>query len=260
MIILWVIIVFFSTQKKQSTIVIAENPSNQEYNRQEKIANTNVDEIQPNNNPTQEIIDNNITIEEVRPETIEQIPTTFNLSLTFFSQAPDANWNLPRQEACEEASVILAAYYINNNNLTKDIMRRDILWLVQRQKDVFGDYIHTTAQQTKEMYDRYYGDGSSKIIENPTIDDIKKEIAQWNIIIAPFAWRLLWNPHYSGIWPRYHMMVIKWYDDTHFYTHDVWTAHGENFKYSHQIIINANHDYVDGDITQWAKRMIVLSK
>lgn len=195
------------------------------------------------------------------PLTIDNwpLPTNINHPVTFFPQAPDGNWNLPRQEACEEASIALANYFIKGKSLTRDQVRADILAMVDRQMQLFGDYLHTTIEQTKQLYLDFYG-GEAYIIDNPTIDDIKSALAQWYIIVAPFAGRKLGNPYYSGQWPLYHMMVLRWYDDTYIYTNDVGTRRGEDYPYTYQTILNALHDRDNTDINQWAKRILVITQ
>lgn len=190
---------------------------------------------------------------------VSGLPSSINHPVTFFPQAPDGNRNLPRQEACEEASITLANYFIKGKPLSKDQMRADILALVDRQMELFGDYLHTTVEQTKQLYEDFYGWGSY-IIDNPTIEQIKSILAQWQIIVAPFAGRKLGNPYYSGPWPLYHMMVIRWYDDTYFYTNDVGTRRGENFTYTHAVIMDALHDRNEANINQWAKKILVITK
>lgn len=52
---------------------------------------------------------------ETNPKTTQTkpIPTSINLPNTpFYSQAPDGNRNEPYQNACEEASILLAYYYV----------------------------------------------------------------------------------------------------------------------------------------------------
>jgi hypothetical protein len=187
------------------------------------------------------------------------LPPSINLDIPFFPQAPDGNRNLPWAEACEEASIVLANYFIKNKPLTRDQFRADLLALVDRQMALFGDYIHTTVEQTKQLYLNFYG-GDSYILDNPTIHDMQAILAQWYVIVAPFAGRKLGNPHYSGQWPRYHMMIIKGYDDTHFYTNDVWTRRWENFRYTHAVIMEALHDLNYDNINKGAKRILVVTQ
>jgi hypothetical protein len=103
--------------------------------------------------------------------------------------------------------------------------------------------------------------GSTKIIENPTIEQLKIELAQWHPIIAPFAGKELGNSNFTNGWPRYHMLVIRGYDDKYFYTNDVWTKRGENFPYTYEVVMWALHDLIpvgQWDIREWAKRVLVL--
>ena len=135
-----------------------------------------------------------------------------------------------------------------------------MLALIEVEKKLFNNYIDNTIAELQQVYQSYYNHWTSKMIDNPTIDQIKEELSQGNIIVAPFAGRELQNPHFSGSGPRYHMLVIRWYDETYFYTNDVGTLHGENFAYTHDIIINAMHDLTSWDISQGAKRMLVIEK
>lgn len=207
--------------------------------------------------------DTNIVVSEpnIEPTKVDiTTPPSVSLEVPFYVQAPDNKRTLPWTETCEEASLVLAAYYIKWTQLTKDQFKKDMLSLIDVEKKLFNTYIDTNILQLEELYNAYYNDGTTKIIDNPTIQQIKEELAQWHIIVAPFAGRELNNPHFSGNGPRYHMLVIRWYDDTYFYTNDVGTVHGENFAYTYDIIIHAMHDLTDGDISDGAKRMLVISK
>ena len=133
--------------------------------------------------------------------------------------------------------------------------------MVELQKEMFNDYIDTSMAQTQELYEAYYGIWTTEILENPTVDDLKRELAQWNPIIAPFAGKLLWNSNFTNWGPRYHVLVIVWYDDQYFYTNDVWTKRGKKFPYSYETTMNALHDLVrvwEGEMTEWEKRVLVL--
>ena len=84
-------------------------------------------------------------------------PEDVLLDIPFYTQAPDGDRNQPRQDACEEASIILAAYGLSNVSLSKEKYVQEILHLVQLQNKMFGSYIDTTISETKELYDIYYG-------------------------------------------------------------------------------------------------------
>ena len=191
------------------------------------------------------------------------LPPSVQLDLPFYAQAPDANRNQPRQDACEEASIILPAYWLNKKPLSKERFRQDILNLVSLQNQMFGSYVDTTIAQTQQLYDTYYGIWTTKILHDPTEHDLRRELAYWHPIVAPFAGKLLGNPNYSNWGPRYHMMVLVGYDhDWYFITHDVGTRQGAYYRYSQEVIFEALHDFVPVSIwpiTIGAKRVLVLS-
>ncbi len=206
-----------------------------------------------------------VPLAERAPKTTPQIPDaptklsdSINLDVTFFSQAPEADWSLPWQEACEEASTLQAIHYVKNEPLKKEEFKEEILNLVEWQNKRFGDYKHTTVHQTAEILRDYFNYSDYEIIENPTIEDLKRELSNQHVIIAPFAGKLLGNPFYSNEGPNYHMLVIKGYDDKNFITNDVGTKRGENFIYPQNKLMSAMHDYVTGDIILGKKRALIV--
>lgn len=193
----------------------------------------------------------------------DYLPESINLEIPFYAQAPDGNRDLPRKEACEESSITLAAYYLNDKELSIEKFKEEVLSIVDLENEMFGKYIDTSVSETKEVFDEFYGIWESKIIDDPTIDELKYELSQGHPIVAPFAWKLLWNSNFTSWWPRYHMLVIKWFDDTYFYTNDVWTKFWKDFPYTYDTIMNSMHDLVpegEWDIITWARRVLVLSK
>ncbi len=208
-----------------------------------------------------------VTITEFDPEElIATIPAEMNLSVPFYSQAPYGNWGMPYQEACEEASLLLAWYYVNDEWPTKDEFEAAELAMVDWEIEYFGQYEHTDITQTAEMASEYLGFDNWEILENPTAEDLKMTLASGHPIVAPFAGRYLGNPYFTGLGPVYHMLVIKGYDDDEFITNDVGTRHGENFVYSYDTIMNALHDwddsasYDDEGILNGGKKVLVLKK
>jgi len=186
------------------------------------------------------------------------IPPQINLNVPFFSQAPDKDWGMPWQEACEEASVILAYYYTVDKKLSKEVFKDEVWKLVQWQNENYGQYEHTDINQTAKMLKEVFKFPNFQIIENPSIDDLKNELARGHAIIAPFAGRQLGNPFYSGEGPYYHMMVIKGYDEKNFITNDVGTKRGENFIYPYQTIMSAMHEWHDEDINLGSAKVVAL--
>lgn len=182
------------------------------------------------------------------------------LKLPFASQAPLGNWDPPYDEACEEASLILVNAYLNGQGMTANEMNTQILDLVAWEEGK-GYPIDVTMPQLLEIAKGKYG-LSGRVIENVTIDDIKEELRNGNPVIAPFAGRDLGNPYYSGLGPWYHVMVITGFDGTYFYTKDVGTKRGDNYKYTHATLFNALHDWtgVKEETNMGPKRVLVVTK
>ena len=189
------------------------------------------------------------------------IKTTLNLPVSFAPQAPFADWGMPYQEACEEASIIIAAKYFKNEPLDKHIMDREILDLVEWEKGYFGYWQDTTAAEVVKILKEYY-DVNSHTTTEVTTEKIKKELNKGNLIIVPTAGRLLDNPYFSGEGPAYHMLVIRGYDRNEFITNDPGTKRGDGFKYKYDNLINAIHDWNETkeNIYEGRKVMVVVEK
>ncbi len=248
-------------------ISIDEYFANREENGQiEDTESKNTEEIAVN----EEFLDSMPTVEttvdkkqaEGNLENLKwEIPQEVNLEVTFYAQAPDANWSLPWKEACEEASIAQAYHFVMGDNLTKTKFKEDIIELTALWEKIYWAWrVDTNIEETAHILEEYYNYTDYEIIENPTIAQLKGELAQGHPIVAPFAGKELGNSFFTDGGPRFHMLVIVWYNEEFFLTNDVWTSRGENFTYSYDTIIEAMHDFVPKgkDITQGAKKVLVL--
>lgn len=193
--------------------------------------------------------------------TQEELPEKINLKVPFYPQAPDGNWSLPWKEACEESSVALAYHFVQDKELTKEQFKKEVLEMVELEKEILWKYIDTSMEETAQFLEEYYDYTDYKIIDNPTVEDIKYELSQWHPIVAPFAGKKLWNSFFTNGGPRYHVLVITGYDEKVFFTNDVWTSRGENFTYEQEVIMDSMHDLIPNwqwDIVDWEKRILVL--
>lgn len=210
--------------------------------------------------PNESAFKSNVPVFEDRVVPQFEPPSEINLNVPFFPQAPDADWSMPWQEACEEAAVLLAYYYVTGQSPTKEEFKADIQKLVDWEIENYGQYEHTDVEQTIGMLLANWSldIGHWTLLENPSVEDLKAELAQGNPIVAPFAGRQLGNPFYSGEGPLYHMMVIKGYDEENFITNDVGTKRGENFIYPYETIMSAMHEWDDEDINMGGQKVIIL--
>ncbi len=196
-----------------------------------------------------------------------EIPDFLDYPVPFAPQAPYGVWDNLHQEACEEAAMIIAAKYFQGQPLDAHLMEQGILDLVKWEQN--NDYkVDLTAQEATEILNKYFSI-QAELISEVTIDQIKKELAEGNLIIVPAAGRQLGNPYFRQPGPIYHMLVIRGYNQSEFITNDPGTKRGEGFRYKYQQLIAAIHNWnhqlakdgmTDQEIQTGQKVMIVISK
>ncbi len=188
------------------------------------------------------------------------IPDEINFDVPFTSQAPNANWDRTHEEACEEAAILMAERYFARRQITSPIdaeagLQEIIAWENQN----LGFFESTTAEETvriiREMFDL-----QAQIVTNPSVDEIKAALADNKLVLVPSAGREIGNPFYTAPGPLYHMLLLKGYTKTQFITNDAGTKRGENYPYNFKTILDTNHDWNGGDVTNGAKKMIFVWK
>jgi hypothetical protein len=189
------------------------------------------------------------------------LPATYNLAVPFTSQAPSGDWGEPYQEACEEASIYMVHRYFEGDlfgAIDPEVADAGIWEVVNFENALFGFYKDTTAAQTAVLIEQMWGYERVEMIEDPTVDDIKVHVAAGRPVIVPAAGRQLGNPFFTSPGPVYHMLVIKGYTEGTFITNDPGTRRGENYSYNVGVLMNAIHDWNDGDVENGKKVAIVI--
>ena len=206
------------------------------------------------------------TDQEEPPQNVElltaTIPDQINLAIPFLLQAPTSNWALPYQEACEEASVLMAAAFLGEdvNLSTPQTKAQEILDLVDFEMEYLGFYLDTNVADTISFANSRYPALVFASVANPTVDQIKAFVAQGSPVIVPAAGRELHNPFFSREGPLYHMVVIRGYTTSSFITNDPGVGCGAEYVYSYETIMEAMGDWNDGNPTQGEKVVIVVRK
>jgi len=236
------------------------------------------------------------TITQEAPEN-EIIPEKYQNQVAFTSQAPYAKWDDLHDEACEEASIIMAhAYLTDKEELEISEAEDEIQKMVAFQKNYFGSHKDLNAEEmielAKEFYDQEYKLIKLESKEEPitteedqpenqdlfeeapktdpqktfqkNIDYLIKELSRDNIFIIPMAGRKLQNPYFRSPGPLYHALVLTGYDQNkkEFITNDPGTRRGENYHYSYEIFYEAIHDFPGQKtkILEGAKNVILVEK
>jgi hypothetical protein len=194
------------------------------------------------------------------------LPDKHLIKTTFVPQAPEKNWDQPWQDACEEAALLTVDYFYKNQNPNTETIKNDILKMIEfeGQQNFTKD---VNIQQMALISEQYLG-YSTKIIDNPSVESIKKYVAQDIPIVVPANGKTLYqeNKHFKSGGPYYHNLTILGYDDNknEFTVHDVGTQFGSYFKYSYSLLMDSIHDFPASgqkeDINTGSKKVLILLK
>ncbi len=193
------------------------------------------------------------------------IPKQINHYLPFTSQAPLGEWDSLHEEACEEASLLMAHYFIKGDKLILSREAEDDLQkLIYFTKEVYPKKEDININELKEVAKQYYKYDNFEIITNPTIFKIEEVLSNNSIIIAPMAGRILNNPYFKNPGPLYHMLIISGFDKEKniFITQDPGTKRGKDFTYSVDTLMDALHDFPGKkeQINKGEKKILVIPK
>lgn len=168
----------------------------------------------------------------------------------FVPQAPFAEWNdLRHQEACEETSVLLAMKWVKGEPVSREEAREALLAMSEWQRDKFGYYHDTSAQDTADrLFRDYYGYENIEVLHGIDASDIVGALLDGHIVITPINGLTVGNPYFSSPGPLRHMILIIGYDaeTEKFIVHDPGTRRGENFRYARNAINISLRDYPSG--------------
>ena len=125
-------------------------------------------------------------------------PKSILLEVPFFAQAPFGEWSDPIfQNACEEASVVMAKHWVDKTWVTKDQAKQEILALSLFEDKTYGTSTDRSAEDTAKIFKDYYGYSNIQARSGISIKDIKAEILKGHLLIVPVNGRILKNPFYT---------------------------------------------------------------
>jgi len=189
---------------------------------------------------------------------LDELPKEVNLPVPFTSQAPEKNWEQPWQDACEEAVALMLDAYYKGYNLSPLFSKDEILKMVEWE-DKKGWGYSIEIEKLAELVEHYSSSGVLvKIIENPTIDQIKRILAGGSPVLVVADGKVLPNPHFTNGGPEYHALIIRGYTFDSFITNDPGTQFGENFVYKYKDLMDAIHDWNGGDVKNGRSVVLIL--
>ena len=194
------------------------------------------------------------------------IPQRVLLDVPFTVQAPFGGWADERQDyGCEEASILMAMRWARGETLTAAQAEQEIIAISEFEKEQYGDFHDTSAQDTLKVMKAYFKYENAFVQFDIGTEDIKAELAKGNVVIVPIDGRNVGNPYYTPPGPPKHKIVIRGYDDAtqEFITNDPGTKRGEGYRYGYDVLEGALLDYPTGinePITEIKTAMIVIKK
>ncbi|HBI16545.1 MAG TPA: hypothetical protein DDY52_00080 [Candidatus Moranbacteria bacterium] len=212
------------------------------------------------NNPAVEKISQNIISVAESQETRGTVLEETNIEVPFISQAPLGVWDERHEDACEEASLIMVKYYLDNKELTKELGEKEIQKIIDFQIEKYGDFKDTDAKETVQLAKDLYGIENLKVVYDFSKEDIKKYLSKGKPIIIPAAGRNLGNPYFTPPGPLYHNLVLTGFTkDDKIITNDPGTRRGAGYKYDLDVLYEAIHDFPGSkDEIEKGKRAIII--
>ncbi len=169
------------------------------------------------------------------------LPPATNIDVPFISQAPTGNWSEPWKNACEETSIYMVSSFYADDTIKRDEAIKHIREIIATKNKEFQVSADESLEKISELIKLLGLPWSTEIVTDPSLEDIKKQLAKNQPIIAPvFAPAL----HYSAGGPDYHVMVITGYDDktSEFIVNDPAIKNGKGIRFKYDVFMKAIHD------------------
>lgn len=182
------------------------------------------------------------------------------ITISFTSQAPYSDWREPWYNACEETSIAMVHTLYTGTPLTTKAQAKTQIQAIFSIKNTFiGESLDEPAELIASLINDFLP-WEAEVLENPTLEELKKEIDANQPVILPVSAPLLQNPHFQGVFP-YHVIVLSGYDDTteEFIAQEPGTRFGKNYRYSYDTIERAIRDFRPTNMDQ-APRRVVLTR
>lgn len=224
-------------------------------------------EVQEAVSDEQVVIKKDVSLDAPMPPDNKQKSNGIVQNVPFISQAPFGEWdNEVFQDGCEEASMIMAMAWVRGESLTPEGGKRDIESITQFENKTFGAFTaDMSPSDTARIMEAYYSYENAEVLQDVSIDDIKKLLDDGALVIAPMNGQMLGNPHFTPPGPLQHMLVIIGYDTKtkEFVTNDPGTKEGRGYRYDEDVLYRALREYPTGNhatITGDRKTVIAVRK
>jgi len=175
-------------------------------------------------------------------------PNKFILDVPYINEAPDGNFSGNWKNGCEEASIAMVEkYYTGKKSVSNEEAKSFMQNLFDIQDRLYGSNASTDAARTAKIINNYTS-FSAIVKDNPTIEDIRRQIRKKRPIISLHYGFDLQNSDipFSRTGSYYHMLVVVGYNDEtqEFIVNDDGDMkNGKNHRYNYDLFMNSLHDY-----------------
>lgn len=198
---------------------------------------------------------------EARNVAVAELPASYLLNnVPFIPQAPLKIWDARHEDACEEASLLTARYWLAGRQPDTDEIERELQsFIAWQEAHGFGPSL--TVAELRAAMQEYWTDqwwSEARVGLGASLDDLRRELAAGHPVVIGAAGRLLRNPYFKNGGPNYHMLVLIGYDQDGFVTNDPGTQFGAGYRYGATVIDAAWHDWDATDITRGARNYLTI--
>jgi hypothetical protein len=172
------------------------------------------------------------------------LPSKKNIDVPFTSQAPAGDWSEPWQNACEETSIYMVTSYYKNDPIKRDEAVKKIQEILAVKNQNFKVSHDESLETIAELIKTLGLPIDAQIKTDPTVDDLKAELAKDRPIIVPVYSPSLWSSSYHGGGADYHVLVLTGYDDEQgvFIVNDPGSTNGQGLQFPYDKFMAAIHD------------------
>jgi hypothetical protein len=167
-------------------------------------------------------------------------PDKKTINVPYTSQAPAGNWSEPWGNACEETSIYMVSSFYANDPIKRDAAIKNIKNILAVKKQDFKVSKDESLQEISDLIKALGFPWTTKIVNNPTEEQLKQELSANRPIIVPVFAPTLGQTDGAD----YHVMVLIGYDDATktFIVNDPGITNGQNRHFPYDTFMAAIHD------------------
>lgn len=180
----------------------------------------------------------------------EPLPESADLAVPFMTQAPSGVWDDAHINASEEASWLMTlSFFVPDATMNEVELEKIRVAMVDEKLSM------ATFASFVETYDPGF---RATVIEDPTVEEIQRYLADGVPVIVPTDGALLENPFYIAAGLPYHCIVLRGYAGENFIANDPGTRRGEAYEYAQSTVMGAMSDWNDDEALRGGKRILVI--